>query len=184
MPTYGVTTATSAPRPGDYLSGEGHRIFTRVFPAGVTISAGTAVGAQADGSRVPVNDAAVTDTITSAATVTTYDLTNANVDADTMEVFVGASRDYGATLLRGTGAGGVDQVVLSADPGAGVTITVHYKLLAAKPVGVVLEDVDTSGGGTQTAAVVEAGAVVRSKVTGLPAHLNYPGAHVGGLILD
>lgn len=149
-------------------------VISAVLPGGsaVTFTKGTALvdGATAGTKAKYTNATAVNDhaTGTGNGTATTFDLGHANVIESSVKVYAGGAQQN-ATLSKGTGTGGVDQVVLAVAPATAVAVKTDYSYHAsskgAEGACILMEDAKTTvAGGNVIVSGLVGGTVNSSKV--------------------
>lgn len=188
MPQFTQETTAGPVYASNVLVGSGHVIVDRLMSPSLNLAAGRVVGFDSSTGAIKAIDTAVKSTsLTGSTGVTEFNLGHAGVDPDSLVVTEdGAPRLPGTySVSAGTGTSGVDEIVFNPEPVNTKAVVVKYKLSIAKPAGVLLNAVVTAADEETTKMpVVIWGGVKRSSLAGVPAHLNFDGAQLGGLTLE
>jgi len=185
MPKKIDNTAQAAPAIlADILEGDGHRVPTVGVEQSQTLVLGQVVGYLPSVERVvALNTTEQSVTRNGDNSTTAFDLGHADVDVSSVKAEVAGAFDLDFTISRGTGGGGVDQIVFATAPPTGASNTiVKYKQISSVPYGVMAKAITTAASEFPTAPVVVSGGLVRSKLTNVPAD-NPVGSFMGQCFL-
>lgn len=170
MPDFGdqVQTTEAPTLPSDILVGHGHTTRDFEYAGPLTLAVGDVVGwERSTGRMAPLETDTHTKTLSGDGSEKTFDLDHDSVDEDTLEAWNSDGQRLAATVSRGTGSDGVDQIEFDVAPAEG-DVNVRYQRTTATPAGVSIAEAELEDGDEITLGTVIEGSVDYDYVQGLP----------------
>lgn len=170
MPVFGdqVTTTAAPAIPSDLLISQHHVTRDAEFKGALTLAVGDVCGFESATGRMALLDAAEKSVaIPGDNSETTFDLDHDSVHGPSLAAYDSNGNLLSATISRGTGADGVDQLVFSVAPASGTTA--RYQRSTSVPAGVAICAAELAENEEATLAVVVEGTISFDHVQGLPA---------------
>jgi|GEM_PF-5270684 len=182
MPDFGnqVSPTTAPTPPSDILVGHGHTTRDHHYAGPLTLAVGDVVGwERSTGRMAPLETTVHTQTLSGDGSTTTFDLGHDSVDESDLEAWNASGQRLAATVSRGTGTDGVDQVIFDVAPASG-DVNIRYQRTTATPAGVSIAEAELEDGDEVTLGTVIEGSVSFDHVQGLPADMAR-GTQIGAL---